>query len=365
VLQIDTISVVARSPYLVLFSRLGPYEPAWLDELHEEGAVFEYWAHEASFLPIEDYGLVRHRMLEPEAMGWKYRAGWVGENGHELDRVMEWIRANGAVRSSDFQRRDDGAAGWWEWKPEKRAMEALFTAGELMVARRQAFQRVYDLRERVHPAWSDTMLPPPDEAKRRLVLNAVRALGITTARWVADYYRMSRRETPGLVVDLARAGQIAEVSVNGWNEVAYIHPDRLDLAQRAAAGALTASLTTVLSPFDPLVWDRARATAIFGFDYRLECYTPAPKRQYGYFVLPLLRRGDLVGRLDAKAHRRDGRFEVNALYLEEKVRPTDALLTDIARALREAAAWHGTPDIVMRRTEPRALRVKLQALLRD
>jgi uncharacterized protein len=363
VLQIDTISVVARSPYLVLFSRLGPYEPAWLDELLAEGRLFEYWAHEASMLAIEDYGLLRHRMLEPERMGWKYRAEWVAAHRHELDRVLAWVREHGAVRSADFERRDGAASGWWEWKPEKRALEALFTAGALMVARRQSFQRIYDLRERVHPSWSDEQLPSREEAERQLVLRSVRALGVTSARRVADYYRMDRRRTPALVEELGKRGALVEARVAGWKDVAWIHPEHAELADRAADGQLRATLTTLLSPFDPLVWDRARALELFGFDYRIECYTPASKRRWGYFVLPILRRGALVGRLDAKAHRGDGVFEVKSLYLEEGVRPSDALLADIARALREAAHWHTTPDVEVRRTVPRSLRQPLRRLL--
>ena len=363
VLQIDPISVVARSQYLVLFSRIGAFEPQWLDELLADGRIFEYWAHEASCLPIEDYALVRHRMLAPAGMGWKYRSEWVGENGHELRRVLDWIRENGAARSADFQRRDGGGAGWWEWKPEKRALEALFTAGELMVARRQGFQRVYDLRERVHPDWSDELLPAPDEARRRMVLNAVRALGVTQARWVADYYRMERRETPDIVRSLAREGALLEARVEGWDDLAYVHPDHAGNAGRAADGGLAATHTTLLSPFDPLVWDRARALAVFDFDYRLECYTPAQRRQYGYYVLPVLRRGRLVGRLDAKAHRRDGWFEVKSLHLEDGVRTSKALLDDLVRALTEAAVWHGTPRVAINRTEPAALRTRLQRML--
>lgn len=364
VLQIDTISVVARSPYLVLFSRLGHYDPAWLDELLADGALFEYWAHEASLLPIEDYALMRPRMLEPEALGWKYRGDWVRENRDVLERVLQRMRDDGAVRSTDFER-DGDREGWWDWKPEKRALEALFTAGHVMVARRQSFQRIYDLRERVHPTWSDDQLPSHDDVEAGLILRAVHALGITTARWVADYYRMDKRGTPGRVRELAAAGELVEAHVDGWSDVAYMHPANVDLAERAAADALPATLTTLLSPFDPLVWDRARARAMFGFDYTIECYTPAAKRRWGYFVLPLLRRGELVGRVDAKAHRRDGVFEVKALYLEDGVRVTDALLRDVARALREAADWHATPDVVVTRAEPASLRTALLAELRS
>ena len=361
-LQIDTISVVARSPYLVLFSRLGDYAPEWLDELLAEGALFEYWAHEACYLPIEDYPLFRHRMDAPESMGWKYRTAWVEQHRHELDRVLAYIREHGEVRSADFAKRDGHVPGWWEWKPEKRALEYLFTAGQVMVARRRNFQRVYDVRERVHPAWN-AATPGRAAAERRLALIAVRALGIATARWVADYYRMSRPATPALVGDLAAAGELLEVRVVGWKDVAYVHPDHAVPLEAAAAGTLAATRTTFLSPFDPVVWDRARALALFGFDYRLECYTPAPKRVYGYYVLPLLRRGRLIGRADAKAHRATGRFEVRALYLEDGVRVGAALARDTARALHELAAWHGTPDVDVRRTVPATLRAALKAAL--
>ncbi len=165
-LQIDTISVVARSPYLVLWSRLGQYEPRLLDELLTEGAIFEYWAHEACFLPIEDFKLYRHRMLNAESMGWKYCATWANEHRREIEAVLAHIRERGAVRSADFVRQDGKAGGWWEWKTEKRVLETLFTMGELMIARRQNFQRVYDLRERVLPAWDDRELPTIEEVKR-------------------------------------------------------------------------------------------------------------------------------------------------------------------------------------------------------
>ncbi len=362
-LQIDTIHVVARSPYLVLWSRLGPYQPRWLDELLAEGALFEYWAHEACFLPIEDYPLFRHRMLDPSGMGWKYREEWVAKHRADLDRVLDHIRRHGPVRSADFHRDDRRAGGWWEWKIEKRALESLFTAGELMIARREKFQRVYDLRERVLPDWDDARLPSREDVRRALALKAVRALGVAPARWVADYFRTRRSETARTVRELGEAGALCRVDVEGWKEPGYVHPDLLELARRAADDALRPTLTTVLSPFDPLVWDRERAREMFGFEYRLECYTPAPRRRWGYFVLPILRRGALVGRLDAKAHRREGRFEVKAIYLEQGVRPSDALVRDIAAALADVAAWHGTPEVTIARSEPAALAYELARAL--
>jgi uncharacterized protein YcaQ len=355
VLQIDTIHVVARSPYLVLWSRLGAYPQEWLTDLLSERALFEYWAHEACFLPIESYPLFRHRMLDAANMGWKYAREWAANNRDALDRVLAHVREYGPVRSADFERTDGQAGGWWEWKPEKRALETLFTSGELMIARRHNFQRIYDLRERILPEWDDAQVPPIEQVRRTLALQAVRALGVTTARWVADYFRTSQRDTAPLLPALAAEGALSEVTVEGWQSPGYIHPDNLALAEAAAAGTLTPELTTLLSPFDPLVWDRARALAMFGFDYRIECYTPAPKRRYGYFTLPILRRGQLIGRLDPKAHRKEGRFEIKALHLEPGIRVTGELAADIAGALHDCATWHATPTVEVRWSDPPSL----------
>ncbi len=363
-LQIDTIHVVARSPYLVLWSRLGAYKSEWLDELLEERALFEYWAHEACLLPAEDYPHFRHGMIDPGGLGWKYSHDWVEAHKDLVDAVHARIREEGPLRSADFERSDGRKGAWWGWKPEKRALEMLFSAGELMVARRENFQRVYDLRERIRPDWDDAMLPPFAETQRALALRAIKALGITTAAWVADYFRMPKRETAKLVHDLGREGRLLPATVDGWSEAAWIHPDHADLADRAAAGALRATRTTLLSPFDPIVWDRRRARDGFDFDYVLECYTPSAKRRWGYFVLPILRRGRLVGRLDAKAHRAHGRMEVRALFLEDGVAPSAALARDIARAIQAFAAWHETPHVQLRRTEPRPFAKLLKAALR-
>lgn len=359
-LQIDTIHVVARSPFLVLWSRLGDYEPRWLEELLSEGKIFEYWSHEACFLPEEDYALYRHRMLEADSQGWHYSRRWVESHRLEVEQLLDLIRVRGAVRAADFERTDGKTGGWWEWKTEKRALEMLFTAGELMIARRQNFQRVYDLRERVLPSWDDARLPPKEEVRRTLALKAVRALGITRARWVGDYFRTDRRQTLETVLSLAREGSLLTVEVEGWKEPAFVHPENRKLLKDAASSKLAPTLTTLLSPFDPLVWDRARAREMFDFDYKIECYTPEPKRLYGYFTLPILRRGSLVGRLDAKAHRREGVFEVKVVHLEPWVRAGAELVADVGEALRACAVWHKTPEVIVRRSEPHALARRLQ-----
>jgi uncharacterized protein YcaQ len=212
--------------------------------------------------------------------------------------------------------------------------------GDLMIDRRENFQRVYDLRERVLPEWDDARIPDVETAQRTLILAAAQALGAAPARWLADYFRLNKAETVRIAAALAANGALATARVEGWRDPVYIHPGNLPLAQAAADGAIESTVTTLLSPFDPVVWDRRRALELFGFDYRIECYTPAPKRRYGYFTLPILHRGALIGRLDPKAHRKDGIFEVKALYIEPGVDPDEDLALALAAALRSCAAWH-------------------------
>ena len=354
-LQIDTIHVVARSPYLVLWSRLGDYPLNWLDELLAEGALFEYWAHAACFLPIEDYPLYRRLMLDAiQARRWptKWAAQYVQEHPEIIERIRRHIQQNGAVRSADFENKNRPAGGWWNWKEEKDALEALFMTGELMIARRQKFQRVYDLRQRVLPDWDDANTLSSEAMQRRLALQAACALGVATPAWVAEYYHLYKKPVPTLLEQLASEGLLTPVQVEGIDAPAYLYPEYLGLLEKIASGEHNSTHTTLLSPFDPLVSDRSRARALFDFDYTIECYTPAAKRRYGYFTLPILHNGRLVGRLDPKAHRTQGLFEVKALHLEPGVPLSDELVADLAAALRRLAAWHGTPDLVIRQSDP-------------
>lgn len=349
-LQIDTISVVARSPYLVLWSRLGHYEMQWLEEHLSDGALFEYWAHEACFVPTEDFRLLRHRMLDPSSMGWKHSANWIKTHKADINKLLKHVAVNGPVQSKDFARAEGSkGSGWWDWKPEKRHLEALFTTGKLMVAKRRSFQRVYDVTERVLPQWNDARdLPSSADAQLEMIRKSCRALGVVKPQWVADYYRLKhsgRGKADSVLYKLADAGELVPVRIDGYADDAFVHSEHNDLLELAARGQLNSTVTTLLSPFDPVVWDRKRAADLFEFEYRIECYTPAPKRIYGYFVLPILSRGRIVGRLDAKAHRAQGVFEVKALYLEPDVRVTRRLATDIAIAVTRCASWHDTPAV--------------------
>jgi uncharacterized protein len=362
-LQLDTIHVVARSPYLVLFARLGDYRPEWLDELVASARLFEVWAHEACIAPIDDWALHR-RALETRRHWFMDRARkLLAENSPGMHALLEHVRREGPVRAADFKGPPRAHKDWWEWKDEKRWLEAWLALGELMVARRERFQRVYDLTSRVHPPAAGLALPGAEAVQRTFVERAVQALGVTQARWIHDYFRTRPRLDDAALRPLVEAGALVEVAVQGWSAPGWIHREQVGLAERVVAGQVKAVHTALLSPFDPVVWDRERALGFFDFDYRLECYVPAPRRRFGYFVLPILRRGALVGRLDAKAHRADGHFEVKALHLEEGVRPGAALLADLARALGECARWHGTPEVRLGRKVPLALRRPLAARL--
>lgn len=366
ILQIDTINVVARSPYLVLWNRLGNYRPEWLDELLGEGALFEYWAHAMCFIPIEDYALHRRRMLDAiqnKVWPFKWAVKWAQEHSKVMKKVRTHLQKKGAVRSTEFENQSHVPGGWWNWKEEKDALETMLLTGEVMIARRQNFQRVYDLRERILPGWDDSALPSSEELHRTLALRAVRALGIAFPAWVPDYFREPKKGMPKRLEALAQEGLLLQVEVKGLEGFAYVHPDHINLIENAISGDLEPTLTTLLSPFDPLVWDRNRARELFDFDYKIECYTPAAKRRYGYFTLPILHRGKLIGRLDPKAHRAQGIFEVKALHMESGVPVNERLVTDLAAALHRLADWHGAPDIVIRQSDPPEVAALLKAAI--
>lgn len=356
-LQIDTISVVARSPYLVLFSRLGHYPAEWLEQALAAGKLFEYWAHEACFIPIDDYRLLRHRMLAPENMGWKYSQAWFDTHQDDIALLLKHIRENGPVRSADFSAEKRSASGWWDWKPHKKHLETLFTAGKLMVVERRNFHRVYDLAERVLPDWNDAShaLSKAD-AEFQMLRRSAKSLGFFKAEWLADYYRLKRVKIHAVIADLLESGEITAVKAEGIDGDCYVHEAQYDLLKQAQEGRISSTLTTLLSPFDPVVWDRKRALALFNFDYRLECYTPEAKRKFGYFTLPILQRGELIGRVDAKIHRKEKVFEVKALHLEEGITLSARRIKDLTDAFSCCALWHGAEEVSMR-SLPDALQV--------
>jgi hypothetical protein len=365
VLQIDTIHIVARSPYLVLWSRLGDYRPQLLDEALVAREIYEYWSHEASFLPIEHLPFSRVLMLQKDANPRRVRyVTWRHENSTMAEAILARASESGEIRSADFAREVPGSGqGWWDWKPEKMALEMLFMLGELTVSRRLNFHRIYRRFEEQFPEIDDTTLPSEDEVADQHVRLAVRSLGAGPSAWIRDVFRRPQRETQRAIDRLLAGGELVPVEIDGVGAGVADSPALGDI-ERIRAGELTPTGTTLLSPFDPVVWDRARALALMDFDYRIECYTPAPKRRYGYFTLPILHDGRLVGRLDPKAHRAERRLEIKALHLEPGTVIDGGLLDGLATALVRFAAWQGLDSVDVTLSDPPILRRRIGPPLR-
>jgi uncharacterized protein len=310
VVQIDSVNVVTRAHEIAFFARLGPYDRRALARwLHDSGEVFEYWAHEASFIPVADQPFLRWKMANPH---WRW-VRFLDEHQTYLREVRRAIADRGPLTPADLRTEPRKKSdGWWDWTPGKAALEGLFWTGEVTAVRGAQFQRVYDLPERVLPASVlSTPTPPEDEARAALILRAAAALGIATIGDLADYHRQLKTPVARLTKALAADGVLEEVRVEGWKEKAYLHPSAA-LPRRVTARAL-------LSPFDSVVWERARAARLFDFQYRIEIYTPAPKRVHGYYVLPFLLGDRLVGRVDLKADRQAGVLRLRAAHAEHDV----------------------------------------------
>jgi len=370
-LQLDTIHVVARSHYLVMLSRVGLYDPADLDALlYPDRLLFEQWAHAACLIPVEDYAhfapVIQARRDRPLYGDWSIRR--LGDDPQGvLDTVLDRIRQEGPLGSKDFEDPRGQRGTWWDWKPAKAALEVLFEQGHLMVDRRVNFHRRYDLAGRVLPASAEPPRYTTKDWRCWAALRSVSCLGVATAGHASDYYRQRKPVTRATLEKLAAEVAVVPVAVEGWKEAAYLHPDDLPLVEDIEAGAHQPTLTTFLSPFDNLTWDRQRLRDLFGFDYRIEMYTPAKQRQYGYYVMPILHRGRLVGRLDPKADRQSRTLIVRAIYLEPGEPLTDELVAGIAGALREFMAFHNvrrtlpgsSEALVIEQAEPEALRPAL------
>ena len=339
-LQIDSVSVLARAHYLPLFSRLGAYDRNLLDEAAwgRRPSLFEYWAHEASLLPHGAHPLLRWRMdraARSEGIYGKL-ARFAAERRPLIDDLLARVRDTGAMAASDAEGQR-GSGGWWGWSDAKRGFEWLFWAGLVTAStRRSSFERVYDLPERVFPAAVlAAPTPSPAEAHRALLAQAARALGIATAADLRDYFRLSPPDCAGPLQDLADAGEIVPVAVEGWKQPGYVHRDAR-WPRRVAACAL-------ISPFDPAMWERTRAERLFGFRYRLEIYTPAHKRQHGYYVLPFLLGDRMVARVDLKSLRTTSTLQVLSAHAEPHAPPDTA--ERLMAELRTLAGWLGLEQV--------------------
>ncbi len=319
--QIDTISVVERAHHHTIWSRLPGYDKAWLDELlAKDRAIFEFWSHAASYLPMEDYRFSLPRMRKfPDTTSWERQ--FFAKYRHLLRDVRKRIEAEGPLSARDFPdtRSTKTNYGWGEGKPEKIALELLLWKGELMVDRRDNFQRVYDLTERVLPSWADTTLPPEEELRRHVILRSLSALGIASQTDLRNYLVTAKNAAFNQHLrEMTESGEIVETSIHGLPDAHYLLPESLSSLETPLRPASQAWL---LSPFDNLVILRPRLKRLFGFDYTLECYVTPNKRVYGYWCLPILFQNRFIGRLDCKANRKSGVMEVNSLHWESARQP--------------------------------------------
>ncbi|MCA9847905.1 MAG: YcaQ family DNA glycosylase [Dehalococcoidia bacterium] len=337
--QIDSVNVLARAHYMPFFSRLGAYDPAQLDRLAwNSGRMFEYWGHEASLIPVERYGLFRHRMEGRRRMWWR-RDELIKRRSEEAEALIDHIRTEGPVVHGDVHQ-GERRPGWWGWSETKQLLEALFTTGRLAVGDRRGFARLYDLPERVIPE-AELVGPHPTEedALRELVRLGAVHHGIGTAADIGDYYRVGTTPAKRALEELADAGEVQRVRVEGWRDPAYLAVGA-KLPRRVDARA-------VLSPFDPVVWFRDRSERLFDFHYRIEIYTPEHKRQYGYYVLPFLLGDRIVGRVDLKADRKASALLVQASHVEPGQDEAEVAAA-LAAELTEVAGWQGLERIEVR-----------------
>jgi uncharacterized protein YcaQ len=356
VLQIDSVNALVRSHYLPLFSRLGNYSRTLLEQAAwsqgRQRKLFEYWGHEASLLPIELYPLMRWRMRRA-AQGdgiYQHLAKFGREQTATIARVLQTVREQGALGAGSISTRQDRAGPWWDWSAEKHALEWLFAAGEVTVAGRRGFERLYDLPERVLPS---AVIEHPDigeaDAQRGLLLRAVTALGVGTEKDVRDYFRQNPVPARRGLAELVEEGAVQVVQVQGWKQQGYA------LAGAAVPRKVTAS--ALLSPFDSLIWERARTERLFDFHYRLEIYTPAHKRVYGYYVLPFLHNERIAARIDLRAERAAGRLAVHAVH-EEQPGLDDEGMHALAHQLRQLANWLDLPQVLINCQRASATRLR-------
>ncbi|WP_339476533.1 MULTISPECIES: winged helix-turn-helix domain-containing protein [unclassified Pseudomonas] len=339
VLQIDSVNALVRSHYLPLFSRLGHYNRDLLDQAAwsqgRRRTLFEYWGHEASLLPMSMYPLMRWRMNRASGGEGIYQqlARFGQERQDVIRRVLASVQEQGALGAGSLSTRQEKAGPWWDWSAEKHALEWLFAAGEVTVAGRRGFERLYDLPERVLPA-SILQQPLLDEAQaqRALLLHAADALGIATEKDLRDYFRLAPADSRGRLAELEEAGELLRCQVQGWKQPAWCRP-AAKIPRKVAASAL-------LSPFDSLVWERGRTERLFDFRYRLEIYTPVDKRVYGYYVLPFLHHERIAARVDLRAERALGQLAVHAVH-EDASGLDEEGMQALALNLRRMARWLG------------------------
>lgn len=340
IIQIDSVNVLVRSQELPLFARLGPHRHDLIPEATAAAELFEFWAHEACHLPVALHPLIRWQMdAAMRGHTWGGVARIWREEPQYVTSVLEEVRERGPLTVGMLVDPGPRTEGMWGWSRGKRALEFLFWTGQLTARRGRQFERRYDLPERVLPA-NVLAAPTPSEpdARRELLAIASRCLGVATERDLADYFRLRLPNSRPRIAELVEEGRLIPAAVRGWKDQAYLHPDaRLPRWVRARA---------LLSPFDSLVWERSRTERLFGMRYRLEIYVPAPKRIFGYYVLPFLLGDNLVGRVDLKADRQTGVLRVQGAFAEPGV-DTGLVASELAAELASMAGWLGLDGVAV------------------
>lgn len=365
-LQIDTLQVVRRSQELVLWSRLGFYDADDLARLAYDGQdrhLFEGWQHAACFLPLADY-----RFQLPAKRANRRSWGRMGsaKNRELVKAVLARIEREGPMRAGDFDYDGPRRGSWWDWKPAKRALELLVNRGDLMVSARVNFQRVYNLTDRVLPDWTDITEPTQEQTLRHLLERSILALGACRLAQIPDYAHLKRREVGSALEAMVEDGTIVQIVArmnDGTADELAVHRDNLPALERAADGELQSIVTTFLSPFDSLFWAKGRDEDLWSFRSILEAYKPEPTRIWGYFCMPILDQGDLIGRFDPVLDRRTGTLRLKVLYLEDHVDPDEALMERLAGAMRDFMKFHSARDLVVDRSVPNGLGARLELKL--
>jgi len=343
-IQIDTLSVVARAHHHSLWTRLPDYNEKHLHELLEKDrSIFEYWSHAASYLPISDY-----RFSLPRKNNYASgKSHWFAQDKKLNKYVLDRIKAEGALQSKDFEHKRTGPGNWYEWKPAKRALEQLFMEGKLMIVKRQGFQKVYDLTERVLPKNVNTETPTLKEYAEYLIKNAVRANGLVEEKEIA-YLRSSVKEQVSKTLkELVKKGELIAVEIENKKGFFYTTKEELKSIEKIK------KINTIhlLSPFDNAIIQRKRIQTLFDFDYMIECYLPEPKRKYGYFCLPVLYNNTFVARFDPKADRATQTFYIKQMHFEKGFKPDATFNYEFSEKLKAFASFNSCNKIVIDKAE--------------
>lgn len=357
-IQIDTLSVVERAHHHTLWTRIPDFQTDYLEELVEERKIFEYWFHAASYLPMQDFRYALPQMLHIK----QSESHYYNADKKVMEYVVDTIQAEGPKMARDFESKKDKTGSWWNWKPAKLALERLFMQGDLMISGRSGMQKTYDLTERVLPSTINTTEPTPLELAEYLTKTALQAYGFTTLKQITHLRKgdLLKKNVNLILQSLLENGEIQKISIEGLPAI-FIQHDLLEKRSEIASSAVR-----LLSPFDNSIIHRDRVKQIFDFDFRLECYVPKEKRQYGYFCLPILFGNTFIGRVDCKAHRKDKRLELIHLHIENTNITPELWLPSFTDAVKRFTSFNGCESLLLTKVSPSKLKnTILKALLKQ